>query len=118
LFSGLAIRARRTGAGRQRLGASAHPGADGGGTAEERGHFPGLGAGAVARQLARCKPSSARRAAVVLAVSFLIAVAALRGLTATLPIFHGSDERTYHLPTILRFGEQLPWPDLAGLKAA
>ncbi len=39
-------------------------------------------------------------------------------MTATLPIFHGSDETVYHLPTILRFGSQLPFPDLASYHAA
>jgi 4-amino-4-deoxy-L-arabinose transferase-like glycosyltransferase len=53
-----------------------------------------------------------------LAVPFVIAVAALQGLTATLPIFHGSDELVYHVPTILRFGGQLPFPDLGNYKAA
>ena len=61
---------------------------------------------------------SARRTAVVLAVPFLVAVAALRGLTATLPIFHGSDELTYHLPTIRQFARELPAPDLGHYKAA
>jgi 4-amino-4-deoxy-L-arabinose transferase-like glycosyltransferase len=61
---------------------------------------------------------SARRTAVVLAVPFLVAVAALRGLTATLPIFHGSDEFTYHLPTIRQFARELPTPDLGHYKAA
>ncbi len=58
------------------------------------------------------------RAPAVLALPFLITVAALRGLTVTLPIFHGSDERVYHMPTILRFGSQLPAPDLASYHAA
>ena len=55
---------------------------------------------------------------VVLALPYLITVAALRGLTVTLPIFHGSDERVYHLPTIHRFAGQLPFPDLVHYNAA
>jgi len=54
----------------------------------------------------------------VLAAPFVIAVAALHGLTVALPIFHGSDERAYQLPTILRFGAQLPFPDLGHYPAA
>ncbi|MGI8412073.1 MAG: glycosyltransferase family 39 protein [Solirubrobacteraceae bacterium] len=54
----------------------------------------------------------------VLAAPFVIAVAALRGLTVALPIFHGSDERVYQLPTILRFASQLPFPDLGHYRAA
>lgn len=54
----------------------------------------------------------------MLAAPFLIGIAALRGLTATLPIFHGSDERVYHYPTILRFSHQLPFPDLHRYPAA
>ncbi len=64
------------------------------------------------------KPPARWVAPVVLAIPFLIVVAALRGMTATLPIFHGSDETIYHLPTILRFGGQLPFPDLASYHAA
>jgi hypothetical protein len=56
--------------------------------------------------------------AVALALPYAIAVAALRGLTVTLPIFHGSDERVYHLPTIHRFAGQLPFPDLVHYHAA
>ena len=54
----------------------------------------------------------------VLALPYLITVAVLRGLTVTLPIFHGSDERVYHLPTIHRFAGQLPFPDLVHYNAA
>jgi hypothetical protein len=54
----------------------------------------------------------------VLALPYLITVAALRGLTVTLPIFHGSDERVYHLATIHRFASQLPFPDLVHYNAA
>ncbi|MGI8430129.1 MAG: glycosyltransferase family 39 protein [Solirubrobacteraceae bacterium] len=54
----------------------------------------------------------------VLATPFVIAVVALRGLTVALPIFHGSDERVYQLPTILQFGAQLPFPDLGHYPAA
>jgi 4-amino-4-deoxy-L-arabinose transferase-like glycosyltransferase len=45
-------------------------------------------------------------------------VAVLRGMTATLPIFHGSDERVYQYPTILRFSHQLPFPDLHSYHSA
>ena len=54
----------------------------------------------------------------VLAAPYLLTVAALRGLTVTLPIFHGSDERTYHLVTIHQFASQLPFPDLVHYSAA
>jgi 4-amino-4-deoxy-L-arabinose transferase-like glycosyltransferase len=54
----------------------------------------------------------------VLAIPFLIGIVALRGLTAALPIFHGSDETFYQLPTILQFGHQLPFPDLGRYPAA
>ena len=53
-----------------------------------------------------------------LTVPFLVAIAALRGLTVALPMFHGSDELVYHYPTILRFSRQLPFPDLAHYAAA
>ncbi|MBV9310815.1 MAG: glycosyltransferase family 39 protein [Solirubrobacterales bacterium] len=56
--------------------------------------------------------------ALVLAVPYLAAIAALRGLTAALPIFHGTDERVYHLPLIHRFSQQLPFPDLVHYHAA
>jgi hypothetical protein len=42
----------------------------------------------------------------------------LGGFSDTLPIFHGSDELVYHLPTILQFGRQLPFPDLQHYPAA
>src|SRR5579884_995732 len=54
----------------------------------------------------------------LLAVPFLIGIAALRGLTVALAIFHGSDERVYHYPTILRFSHQLPLPHLHSYPAA
>jgi 4-amino-4-deoxy-L-arabinose transferase-like glycosyltransferase len=54
----------------------------------------------------------------VLAVPYLVAIAALRGLTVRLPIFHGGDELNYHYPTILRFGRELPFPDLSAYHAA
>lgn len=53
-----------------------------------------------------------------IAAPFLAAIAALRGLTVALPIFHSSDELIYHYPTILRFAHQLPFPDLASYHAA
>ncbi|MEA2161071.1 MAG: hypothetical protein QOD66_3451 [Solirubrobacteraceae bacterium] len=55
---------------------------------------------------------------VVLAVPYVVAIAALRGLTVALNIFHGSDERVHHYPTILRFAHQLPFPDLGYYHAA
>jgi 4-amino-4-deoxy-L-arabinose transferase-like glycosyltransferase len=48
----------------------------------------------------------------VLAIPFLVGIAALRGLTVALPIFHGSDEAVYQYPTILRFSHELPFPNL------
>jgi 4-amino-4-deoxy-L-arabinose transferase-like glycosyltransferase len=54
----------------------------------------------------------------VLAIPFLVMIAVLRGMTATLPIFHGSDELVYHYPTILRFSRELPFPDLHSYHAA
>jgi hypothetical protein len=54
----------------------------------------------------------------VLAAPLLVMIAVLRGMTATLPIFHGSDEFVYHYPTILRFSRQLPFPDLHSYHAA
>src|ERR1700735_3011920 len=53
-----------------------------------------------------------------LAIPFLVMIAVLRGMTATLPIFHGSDELVYHYPTILRFSRELPFPDLHSYPAA
>ncbi len=53
-----------------------------------------------------------------IAVPFLVGIAALRGLTVALPMFHGSDEFNYHYPTILRFSRELPFPDLANYNAA
>jgi len=58
------------------------------------------------------------RAALVLALPFLLGVAALRGLTRTMPTFHGGDERNYHLPTILTFARELPSPGLVHYPAA
>ena len=54
----------------------------------------------------------------VLALPFLIGIAALRGLTVALPIFHSDDEFNYHLPTIRLFARQLPTPDLVHYHAA
>jgi hypothetical protein len=56
--------------------------------------------------------------ALTLAVPFLVGIAALRGLTVALPIFHGTDELNYHLPTIRQFSSQLPFPDLGHYRAA
>jgi hypothetical protein len=54
----------------------------------------------------------------VLALPFLVMVAALRGLSVTLPIFHSTDEGNYIYPTILQFARQLPFPDLNHYVAA
>ena len=54
----------------------------------------------------------------VLALPFLVGIAALRGLTVALPIFHSDDEFNYHLPTIHRFARELPFPDLVHYRAA
>jgi 4-amino-4-deoxy-L-arabinose transferase-like glycosyltransferase len=54
----------------------------------------------------------------VLAIPFLVTVAALRGLTVTLPIFHSTDEGNYIYPTILQFGHQLPFPGFGHYVAA
>jgi hypothetical protein len=73
---------------------------------------------AVERAAARRPPAPHWLVPVALALPFLIAVAALRGLTVTLPMFHGSDELTYHVPTIMRFAGQLPFPDLSAYHAS
>lgn len=71
----------------------------------------------VSRRIAA--PTSDRwRAALVLALPFLAGVAALRGLTQTMPTFHAGDEITYHLTTIQQFADQLPSPDLVNYPAA
>ncbi len=54
----------------------------------------------------------------VLAIPLIVMVAALRGLTVTLPIFHSTDEGNYIYPTILQFAGQLPFPDLHHYLAA
>src|SRR5579859_162919 len=79
----------------------------------------------VAARTSEDTPRSMRRAlrdawpvGVVLAVPFVVGIAALRGLTVALPIFHGSDEIAYHYPTILRFSRELPFPDLHSYPAA
>jgi 4-amino-4-deoxy-L-arabinose transferase-like glycosyltransferase len=70
------------------------------------------------RRPARVRLGERGRVAALLALPFLATVAALRGLTATLPTFHGGDERNYHLPTIVGFAHQLPSPDLVHYPAA
>lgn len=55
---------------------------------------------------------------VVLAVPFLVVIAAARGLTVTVPTFHGGDETVYHYPTIVRFAHQWPGIDLVHYPAA
>ncbi|MGD0197806.1 MAG: glycosyltransferase family 39 protein [Solirubrobacteraceae bacterium] len=57
-------------------------------------------------------------APVLLALPFLVMVAALRGMTVTLPIFHSTDEGNYIYPTILQFSRQLPFPSLGHYVAA
>jgi hypothetical protein len=47
----------------------------------------------------------------LLAVPFLIGVAALQGLTVEIDTFHGSDARVYQLPTIELFRERLDFSD-------
>jgi 4-amino-4-deoxy-L-arabinose transferase-like glycosyltransferase len=54
----------------------------------------------------------------VLALPLLVTVAALRGLTVTLPIFHSTDEGHYIYPTIRQFAGQLPFPSLGHYVAA
>jgi len=54
----------------------------------------------------------------LLAVPFLIVVAASRGLTQTVQTFHGGDETVYHYPTIVRFAHQWPNIDLVHYPAA
>lgn len=58
------------------------------------------------------------RVAGLLALPYLLTVAVLRGLTATMPTYHGGDEHTYHLPTIVQFHDQLPGVDLVDYPAA
>ena len=43
----------------------------------------------------------------LLALPFLVGIAALEGLTVEIETFHGSDARVYHLPTILQFADRL-----------
>ena len=54
----------------------------------------------------------------LLAVPFLVMVAALGGMTVTLPIFHSTDEGNYIYPTILQFSRGLPFPSLHHYVAA
>jgi hypothetical protein len=51
------------------------------------------------------------RAALLLAIPFLIGVAVLRGLTVEIDTFHGSDARIYQLPTILQLRDRLDFSD-------
>ena len=57
-------------------------------------------------------------APVVLAVPYLVGIAALQGLTERVRTFHVEDEGWYHVPTILQFGDQLPAVDLGSYPAA
>jgi hypothetical protein len=43
----------------------------------------------------------------LLALPFLVGIAALKGLTVEIGTFHGSDARVYHLPTIRHFADGL-----------
>src|SRR5690606_22853090 len=54
--------------------------------------MPPSPATAPARRRAPAPPAATWRVALALALPFLVMVAALQGLTATLPTFHGSDE--------------------------
>ena len=47
----------------------------------------------------------------LLAVPFLVGIAALQGLTVEIDTFHGSDARVYQLPTILQLANQLDLSD-------
>ncbi|ADB49800.1 glycosyltransferase family 39 protein [Conexibacter woesei] len=58
------------------------------------------------------------RVAALLSLPYLVTVAALRGLVATMPTYHGGDEWTYHMPTIRQFAHQLPGVDLVDYPAA
>ena len=53
--------------------------------------------------------------AAVLAVPFLVAIAALKGLTVEIDTFHGTDAGLYHLPTIRQFADHV---DLESYPAA
>ncbi len=53
--------------------------------------------------------------AAVLAVPFLVAIAALKGLTVEIDTFHGTDAGLYHLPTIRQFAHHV---DLESYPAA
>jgi 4-amino-4-deoxy-L-arabinose transferase-like glycosyltransferase len=79
-----------------------------------------MGTGAIARRAPGSSGGVATRwrVAGLLALPFLAAVAVLRGLTRTMPTYHGGDEWTYHLPTIERFAAQLPGVDLVHYPAA
>jgi 4-amino-4-deoxy-L-arabinose transferase-like glycosyltransferase len=54
----------------------------------------------------------------VLAVPYLVVIAATRGLKANLHTFHWWDEFAFHYPTILRFGAQWPSIDFVHYPAA
>jgi 4-amino-4-deoxy-L-arabinose transferase-like glycosyltransferase len=54
----------------------------------------------------------------MLALPLVVGIAALQGLTVTLSMFHGSDEFSFHYPTILRFANELPFPNLANYNAS
>jgi Dolichyl-phosphate-mannose-protein mannosyltransferase len=51
------------------------------------------------------------RAALLLAIPFLIGIAVLRGLTVEIDTFHGSDAAVYQLPTILQLRDHLDFSD-------
>jgi hypothetical protein len=55
--------------------------------------------------------SDTRLQQLLLALPFLIGIAALQGLTVEIDTFHGSDARVYQLPTILQLSERLDLSD-------
>ena len=59
-----------------------------------------------------------RGSAVVLAVPFLIGIAALHGLTVEIETYHVSDASAFHVPTILQFADELPAVDFEHYPAA
>ena len=58
--------------------------------------------------------ASACSPAAVLAVPFLVAIAALQGLTVEIDTFHGTDAGLYHLPTIMQFADHVDLELLPG----
>jgi 4-amino-4-deoxy-L-arabinose transferase-like glycosyltransferase len=77
----------------------------------------GRGAPTPTGALGRAAPTTSG-ALVLLALPFLVAIAALRGLTVGIDTFHATDELAYHVPTVLRFAHQLPGIELHSYPAA